>query len=138
MAFDFKKEYRELYQPGNSPGLVTVPRMNFIGVRGSGDPNEEGGAYQQAIGVLYAVAYTLKMSHRNGRCIEGFFDYVVPPAGGVLVAGGTDRSGLPGQGRIPLDLGDPGSRTLSPGRTLTGRWRRRPERRSWTAPPPNS
>ena len=82
MAFDFKKEYRELYQPGNSPGLVTVPRMNFIGVRGSGDPNEEGGAYQQAIGVLYAVAYTLKMSHRNGRCIEGFFDYVVPPLEG--------------------------------------------------------
>ena len=82
MAFDFKKEYRELYQPGNSPGLVTVPRMNFIGVRGSGDPNEEGGAYQQAIGVLYAVAYTLKMSYKTDYKIAGFFEYVVPPLEG--------------------------------------------------------
>ena len=82
MAFDFKKVYKEFYLPKNRPEIVTVPRANFIAVKGSGDPNEEGGAYQQAIGVLYAVAYTLKMSWKTGRRIEGFFDYVVPPLEG--------------------------------------------------------
>ena len=79
MAFDFKKEYREFYLPKGAPELVTVPAMNYIAVRGRGDPNEEGGAYKQAIGVLYAVAYTLRMSGRSGRNIEGFFASVVPP-----------------------------------------------------------
>ena len=82
MAFDFKKEYREFYQPKNRPEIVTVPRANYIAVRGQGDPNEEGGAYQQAIGVLYALAYTLKMSYKTDYRIEGFYDYVVPPLEG--------------------------------------------------------
>lgn len=82
MAFDFKKEYREFYQPKNRPEIVTVPRANYIAVRGQGDPNEEGGAYQQAIEVLYAVAYTLKMSYKTDYRIEGFYDYVVPPLEG--------------------------------------------------------
>lgn len=60
MAFDFKKEYKEFYMPKNKPEIVNVPKANYIAVRGKGDPNEEGGAYQQAISVLYAVAYTLK------------------------------------------------------------------------------
>jgi len=62
VAFDFKKEYKEFYMPKNKPEIVDVPAANYIAVRGTGDPNEEGGAYQQAIGVLYAVAYTLKKS----------------------------------------------------------------------------
>ena len=82
MAFDFKKEYKEYYMPKNKPEIVTVPPMKYIAVRGEGDPNEEGGAYQQAIGVLYAVAYTLKMSHKTDHRIEGFFEYVVPPLEG--------------------------------------------------------
>ena len=82
MAFDFKKEYKEFYLPKNRPEIVTVPRANYIAVRGQGDPNEEGGAYQQAIGVLYAVAYTLKMSYKTDYRIEGFYDYVVPPLEG--------------------------------------------------------
>ena len=82
MPFDFKKEYREFYLPKAKPEIVAVPRANYIAVRGQGDPNEEGGAYQRAIGVLYAVAYTLKMSKRAGHEIEGFFDYVVPPLEG--------------------------------------------------------
>ncbi len=82
MAFDFKKEYKEFYQPKNRPEIVTVPRANYIAVRGQGDPNEEGGTYQQAIGVLYAVAYTLKMSYKTDYRIEGFYDYVVPPLEG--------------------------------------------------------
>lgn len=82
MAFDFKKEYREFYMPGNTPEIVAVPPMHYIGVRGAGDPNEEGGAYKQAIGVLYALAYTLKMSCKSAYRIEGFFDYVVPPLEG--------------------------------------------------------
>ena len=82
MAFDFKKEYKEFYMPKNKPEIVEVPAANYIAVRGTGDPNEEGGAYQQAIGVLYAVAYTLKMSYKTDRRIEGFYDYVVPPLEG--------------------------------------------------------
>ena len=82
MAFDFKKEYKEFYQPKNRPEIVTVPRANYIAVRGQGDPNEEGGAYQAAIGVLYAVAYTLKMSYKTDYRIEGFYEYVVPPLEG--------------------------------------------------------
>ena len=70
VAFDFKKEYREFYMPKNRPEIVTVPPANYIAVRGSGDPNEEGGAYKQAIGVLYAVAYTLKMSYKTDYQIE--------------------------------------------------------------------
>ena len=83
MPFDFKKEYREFYLPKSKPEIVTVPRANYIAVRGQGDPNEENGAYQRAIGVLYAVAYTLKMSKRAGYEIDGFFDYVVPPLEGL-------------------------------------------------------
>ena len=82
MAFDFKKEYKEFYLPKNKPEIVTVPRANYIAVRGQGDPNAEGGAYQQAIGVLYALAYTLKMSYKTDYRIQGFYDYVVPPLEG--------------------------------------------------------
>lgn len=82
MAFDFKKEYREFYMPKNKPEIVNVPKANYIAVRGKGNPNEEGGAYQQAVGVLYAVAYTLKMSYKTDYKIEGFFEYVVPPLEG--------------------------------------------------------
>lgn len=87
MAFDFKREYKEFYLPKNRPEIVDVPRANYIAVRGKGDPNEEGGAYQRAIGVLYAVAYTLKMSYKTDYKIEGFVEYVVPPPRGILVAG---------------------------------------------------
>lgn len=82
MAFDFKKEYKEFYTPKNKPEIVTVPKANYIAVRGKGNPNEEGGAYQKAISVLYAVAYTLKMSYKTDHKIEGFFEYVVPPLEG--------------------------------------------------------
>lgn len=82
MAFDYKKEYREFYMPRRTPQIVQVPKMNYIAVRGAGDPNVEGGAYRQAISVLYSVAFTLRMSYRGGRQIEGFFEYVVPPLEG--------------------------------------------------------
>lgn len=82
MAFDFKKEYKEFYLPGYKPEIVMVPTANYIAVHGRGDPNEPDGAYQKAIGILYAVAYTLKMSGKSGHHINGFFDYVVPPLEG--------------------------------------------------------
>ena len=82
MPFDFKKEYKEFYLPKNKPEIVTVPAANYIAVQGSGDPNEEGGAYQSAIRILYAVAYTLKMSYKTDHQIDGFFEYVVPPLEG--------------------------------------------------------
>ena len=82
MAFDFKKEYKEFYLPADKPGIVTVPAMNYIAVRGKGDPNEEGGEYKRSIELLYGIAYTIKMSKKGSRQIEGFFDYVVPPLEG--------------------------------------------------------
>lgn len=82
MAFDFKKEYKEFYMPKNKPEIVTVPQANYITVRGKGNPNEIDGAYQKAISILYAVAYTLKMSYKTEHKIEGFFEYVVPPLEG--------------------------------------------------------
>ena len=90
MPFDFKKEYKEFYLPPSKPVLVTVPKANYIAVRGKGDPNEEGGAYQQAIGILYAVAYTLKMSYKTDHRIEGFYEYVVPPLEGFWWQEGID------------------------------------------------
>ena len=82
MAFDFKKEYKEFYLPKNKPEIVNVPTANYIAVRGKGNPNTPDGEYQQAISVLYAVAYTLKMSYKTDYKIEGFFEYVVPPLEG--------------------------------------------------------
>lgn len=82
MAFDYKKEYKEFYMPKSKPEIVEIPKVNYIAVRGVGDPNEEGGAYKKAIGILYAVAYTLKMSYKTDYRIEGFFEYVVPPLEG--------------------------------------------------------
>jgi hypothetical protein len=82
MAFDFKKEYRDLYQPKAKPSIVEVPRMRFLVVEGEGDPNEEDGAYKTAVGLLYGIAYTLKMSYKTDHAIEGFFEYVVPPLEG--------------------------------------------------------
>ena len=82
MAFDFKKEYRDLYQPKAKPSIVEVPLMRFLAVEGSGDPNEVAGAYQHALDLLYGMAYTLKMSYKTDRAIEGFYQYVVPPLEG--------------------------------------------------------
>ena len=90
MIFDFKKEYKEFYMPKNKPEIVNVPKVNYIAVRGTGDPNEEGGAYQQAISILYAVAYTLKMSYKTDHKREGFFEYVVPPLEGFWWQDGVD------------------------------------------------
>lgn len=82
MPFDFKKEYKEFYMPKNTPMIVNVPKANYIAVRGQGNPNEEGGEYKNAIGILYAVAYTLKMSYKTDYRMESFFEYVVPPLEG--------------------------------------------------------
>ncbi len=82
MAFDYKKEYREFYMPKNKPGIVEVPPMNYIAARGKGNPNEEGSEYKATIGLLYAIAFTIKMSKKGSRQIDGYFDYVVPPLEG--------------------------------------------------------
>lgn len=82
MAFDYKKEYKEFYLPGKKPEILTVPSMNYIVVRGIGDPNQEDGDYKKSIGLLYAIAFTIKMSKRSGHRIDGYFDYVVPPLEG--------------------------------------------------------
>lgn len=83
MAFDYKKEYKEFYLPPQTPDIITVPAMNFLAVRGKGDPNEEDSTYKQALEMLYAVAYTIKMSKRGRHQLVGYFDYVVPPLEGL-------------------------------------------------------
>lgn len=90
MAFDYKKEYKEYYLPKSKPALITVPPMNFIAVRGKGNPNEEGGAYKRSINLLYGIAYTIKMSKMGDHRIDGYFDYVVPPLEGLWWQEGTN------------------------------------------------
>ena len=82
MTFDYKKEYKEFYMPKKKPAIIEVPAMNYVAVRGQGDPNEEEGAYKQAIDLLYGIAFTIKMSKKGDHQIEGYFDYVVPPLEG--------------------------------------------------------
>lgn len=82
MPFDYKKEYKEFYMPKNKPEIVDIPEMNFIAVRGMGNPNEEDGDYKAAIALLYGIAFTIKMSKKGSREIEGYFDFVVPPLEG--------------------------------------------------------
>lgn len=98
MAFDFKREYKEYYMPTNKPTVIDIPTMNYVAVRGKGDPNEEGGDYKKALEVLYAVAYTIRMSYKSGHDIEGFFEYVVPPLEGFWHQEGginyADKSGF--------------------------------------------
>lgn len=83
MAFDYKKEYREFYMPKNKPAIVEIPKMNYIAVRGKGDPNQEGSEYKQSIELLYGIAFTIKMSYKGDHRIEGYFEYVVPPLEGL-------------------------------------------------------
>lgn len=83
MAFDYKKEYKEFYMPKNKPGIVTIPKMNYIAVRGKGNPNQEDGEYKQSIGLLYGIAFTIKMSYKGTHKIDGYFEYVVPPLEGL-------------------------------------------------------
>jgi hypothetical protein len=90
MAFDYKKEYKEFYMPKKKPELVTVPSMNYIAVRGAGNPNVEGGEYKASIELLYGIAYTIKMSKMGDYRINGYFDYVVPPLEGFWWQEGVD------------------------------------------------
>ncbi len=82
MAFDYKKEYKEFYMPKNKPSITNIPKMNYIAVRGKGNPNDENGEYKQTIGLLYAIAFTIKMSYKGTYKIKGYFEYVVPPLEG--------------------------------------------------------
>lgn len=82
MPFDYKKEYKEFYMPKNKPSIVKVPKMNYIAVRGEGDPNDENGEYKNSISLLYAIAFTIKMSYKGSHKIDGYFEYVVPPLEG--------------------------------------------------------
>ena len=92
MAFDFKKEYKEFYLPKAKPSIITVPKMNYIAVRGHGDPNAEAGEYKQSIGLLYAIAFTLKMSKKGTHKLKGYFDFVVPPLEGFWWQNGRNES----------------------------------------------
>lgn len=82
MAFDYKKEYKEFYMPKNKPAVIEIPKMNYIAVRGTGNPNDEDSEYKRSIGILYAVAFAIKMSYKGTHKIKGFFEYVVPPLEG--------------------------------------------------------
>lgn len=82
MAFDYKKEYKEFYMPKNKPSIVEIPKMNYLAVRGKGNPNDEGSEYKESIGLLYAIAFTIKMSYKGAYKIDGYFEYVVPPLEG--------------------------------------------------------
>lgn len=83
MAFDYKKEYKEFYLPPKKPGIIEIPEMNYIAVRGKGDPNKPDGEYKAAMSLLYGIAFTIKMSYKGSHKIDGYFPYVVPPLEGL-------------------------------------------------------
>ena len=91
MAFDYKKEYKEFYMPKNKPNIIEIPKMNYIAVRGKGNPNEENSEYKQTIGLLYSIAFTIKMSYKTSHKIEGYFQYVVPPLEGFWWQKGSEE-----------------------------------------------
>lgn len=88
MPFDYKKEYREFYLPPKKPHLITIPRMNFVAVHGKGDPNAPGGAYQEAMGVLYGIAFTIKMSYKGSHKMDGYFEICGSTVGGLVASEG--------------------------------------------------
>ncbi len=90
MAFDYKKEYKEFYMPANKPSIIIVPKMNYIAVHGKGNPNDENGEYKNSIGLLYAIAFTIKMSYKGSHKIDGYFEYVAPPLEGFWWQEGSD------------------------------------------------
>jgi len=90
MSFDYKKEYKEFYMPKNKPNIIEIPKMNYIAVRGKGNPNEENSEYKQTIGLLYSIAFTIKMSYKTPHKIEGYFEYVVPPLEGFWWQNGVE------------------------------------------------
>lgn len=90
---DYKKEYKDLYQPAVKPSLIDVPEMRFIAVDGEGDPNTCP-AYKEAMEILYGLSFTIKMSKMSGAQPEGYFEYVVPPLEGLWYSDGVDFDGL--------------------------------------------
>ena len=83
MPFDYKKEYKEFYLPPRKPGIIEIPEMNYVAVRGKGNPNEPDGEYKAAMNLLYGIAFTIKMSYKGSHKIDGYFSYVVPPLEGL-------------------------------------------------------
>ena len=90
MPFDYKKEYKEFYLPPKKPGIIEIPEMNYVAVRGRGNPNEPDGEYKAAMNLLYGIAFTIKMSYKGTHQIDGYFSYVVPPLEGLWWQEGTD------------------------------------------------
>ena len=94
LAFDYKKEYKEFYLPKQEPSFVPVPTMNYVAVRGKGNPNEDNGLYMEAVQLLYSISYTIKMSKKTDHRMEGYFDYVVPPLEGLWWEEGKTEKGF--------------------------------------------
>ena len=122
MSFDYKKEFKEFYAPKSKPSIIKIPKMTYIAVRGMGDPNEENGEYKNSIGLLYAIAFTIKMSKKMEHKIPGYFEYVVPPLEGFWWQAGSKRIFI----LFPLF----GCRISSQKQNLTGRSRRLHKRRN--------
>lgn len=80
--FDYKKEYKDLYQPKTKPSIIEIPEMIFIAIDGKGDPNTSD-EYKEALEILYGLSFTIKMSKMSGTQPEGYFEYVVPPLEGL-------------------------------------------------------
>ncbi|MCI8415995.1 MAG: hypothetical protein HFI33_00615 [Lachnospiraceae bacterium] len=89
---DYKKDYRDLYQPKRTPMLIQVPKMQFLMVDGEGDPNTSA-SYKEALEILYGLSFGIKMSKLSGQAPQGYFEYVVPPLEGLWWQEDGDISG---------------------------------------------
>ncbi len=80
---DYKKQFKQLYQPKLVPSVVDVPQMKFIAIDGKGNPNDENGEYQSAVQTLYALSYAIKTMPKSGNTPSDYLEYVVPPLEGL-------------------------------------------------------
>lgn len=81
MKYQWRKQEKNLYLPGVKPVLITVPEQNYLMIDGKGNPNDE--KFAEKVGVLYSLAYAIRMMPRQGYTPEGYFEYTVYPLEGI-------------------------------------------------------
>ncbi|MEW9123114.1 MAG: GyrI-like domain-containing protein, partial [Thermotaleaceae bacterium] len=78
---DYKIDFKNLYLPKKTPGILTVPPINFIMIDGEGDPNGE--AFALATAALYSLSYQVKMSYKSKDVPRDYYPYTVFPLEGI-------------------------------------------------------
>lgn len=81
MKYEWRKQEKSIYIPKQKPELVTIPEQNFFMIKGQGNPNDA--EFAERIGVLYSLAYAVRMMPKQGYTPDGYFEYTVYPLEGI-------------------------------------------------------